>query len=483
MSVDVSGKRFTVPREITASGNFLTAKFYVKDMPVPHSLYNRISWFAGTPNRLTYYREGEIFGDTVYSDGEWVSDAYYNIFSKITFATGTTLTDSEYEWLTSFAVEETLYLAEGDSLGQVANAIRDRSWAVGMYNFPDGFDAAIRAIGNYYIGGTVAWNQPLQNGNFANVSGWTPYRATYSVASNEATITNTNTDGSIFRDLSMIPNGHKLLIQASAKNVDATRASMRFEGISFKDVDGSSYETGTTIRIKNGNGRVQITCIGDTGESVMASKVWVCDLTDTLGSIVADYLYTLETGTPGAGVAKFRELFPDDYYPYHATPVLTSFKPGDWPVNAGMELRGIITLEDGKWGRFYSDESNKGVVYRRNNVMPFIPTGVNWEYMSGDYFRWSSPSGLRFFPYSSIPTSNGTIITDAYPFGGNIDLSQQDPVQDPTILKDGYIMQGYSSSGFVLYVKDSTITSDHLNEFKTKNAAKTLIGVSTFTYE
>ena len=36
------------------------------------------------------------------------------------------------------------------------------------------------------------------------------------------------------------------------------------------------------------------------------------------GSAVADYIYGLETATPGAGVAFFRTMFPESYYPYNA---------------------------------------------------------------------------------------------------------------------------------------------------------------------
>lgn len=44
----------------------------------------------------------------------------------------------------------------------------------------------------------------------------------------------------------------------------------------------------------------------------------VFDLTQMFGSTVADYIYTLETNTAGAGVAFFRSLFPNAYYAYNA---------------------------------------------------------------------------------------------------------------------------------------------------------------------
>lgn len=44
----------------------------------------------------------------------------------------------------------------------------------------------------------------------------------------------------------------------------------------------------------------------------------VIDLTQLFGSTIADYIYSLETATAGAGVSLFRSLFPESYYSYNA---------------------------------------------------------------------------------------------------------------------------------------------------------------------
>ena len=44
----------------------------------------------------------------------------------------------------------------------------------------------------------------------------------------------------------------------------------------------------------------------------------VIDLTTLFGSTIADYIYSLEQATAGAGVAFFRKYFPEDYYEYSA---------------------------------------------------------------------------------------------------------------------------------------------------------------------
>jgi hypothetical protein len=44
----------------------------------------------------------------------------------------------------------------------------------------------------------------------------------------------------------------------------------------------------------------------------------VFDLTQMFGSTIADYIYNLEIHTEGVGIAFFKALYPNDYYPYNA---------------------------------------------------------------------------------------------------------------------------------------------------------------------
>lgn len=57
---------------------------------------------------------------------------------------------------------------------------------------------------------------------------------------------------------------------------------------------------------------------GWTDGTFKYKNVMCIDLTQLFGSTIADYIYSLETGTPGAGVAFFRKLFPKPYYAYNA---------------------------------------------------------------------------------------------------------------------------------------------------------------------
>ena len=98
-------------------------------------------------------------------------------------------------------------------------------------------------------------------------------------------------------------------------------------------------------------------------------KLNVFDLTAMFGSTVADYLYTLESGTAGAGVNLFKTLFAEDYYPYTAN-TLMSCKPTSKVIKdsdnqtiqtiplSGVELRGL--LKAGTNGLYADGDTDDG---------------------------------------------------------------------------------------------------------------------------
>lgn len=486
MSVNLSNRKFIFRETLDGSGGNFNVEFASKKNSSTGLSYNQMSYYLGS---LTFYCKGTWSGTTVYSSGTW-ADADYR---SITFADGASATDSQYEWLTALADEAPdPHLTTVEDLANVANAIRERGWTSQQLNFPDGYAAAVKALGNTLVGGTVGWNQLVPS-----INTFTASRATVSYSGNIATLTVNATgisDGrmtlSNSQSISPPQANHKYIIQAEVKSAThlssvGVKYGNNLSAYMYHLTDGEWNKLQTMRSHSNPSGLYfQIDVYGTftTGSVCLISNYTAIDLTILLGSTIADYLYTLESNTPGAGVAKFRELFPDDYYAYDAGG-LKSKVAHEWPMNAGKTLNGIVYCEDGVWSTD-GDEYNNGRVYRRYRNVNFIPA-TGWEYIAaGDYFRYETPTGFRGLRY--IPDTNGTFITDAYPYGGNIDLAQEDPANDPTILKDGYIMQGFNTSNgvTVLYVKDSSITSDHLNTFKTKNQDKILIGLSNnFTYE
>ena len=89
--------------------------------------------------------------------------------------------------------------------------------------------------------------------------------------------------------------------------------------VAWNQLCNSSSVTGTSghkFYLKKG-GAESITNT-DTFTGLSNGTDMVIDLTLMLGSTLADYVYSLEQATAGAGVAWFRRYFPKDYYAYSA---------------------------------------------------------------------------------------------------------------------------------------------------------------------
>lgn len=183
------------------------------------------------------------------------------------------------------------------------------------------------------IGGTIAWNQLVQNGNFASASGWgiTFSDTSISVANNilTATVTNTVTRWSGVQTSSSlgVVTGHKFiacaLMQGShdgfefgIQNVNYIRVNKTTVG-AWTEVSwvGTSVEnTLHKLQFYYGTNYSQY----QTGDTIKIKSATVFDITQMFGTAIADYIYNLEQSTAGAGVAWFKKLFPKSYYEYNA---------------------------------------------------------------------------------------------------------------------------------------------------------------------
>lgn len=197
------------------------------------------------------------------------------------------------------------------------------------------------------VGGTVAWNQELYNGNFADgTSGWINLggSTTISASNNEMVATLDSNFGGFQSSIGntligvgvkwpSVLSGHKYFITADIKaSVERTnRVGFGLSDYSSghairKSVTvGTSYATYSFIGTQT-DGDVATTSgrfmlydeRGSDGVTLYVKNVMAIDLTQMFGSAIADYIYALETATPGAGVAWFRKLFPKPYYAYNA---------------------------------------------------------------------------------------------------------------------------------------------------------------------
>lgn len=199
---------------------------------------------------------------------------------------------------------------------------------------PSGMD---RVVLNSLVGGTVAWNQLVQNGNFADTSGWSATRGSINVSNNECAYTiselSTHSTGNrIARSIIGVTN-HKYLAMCDVKlpystnfrceligsgqsysnyvPIQSTNTYVKFATVispsvnvsiiylGIDDSSGSGYSVGDTIKIKNAN---------------------LFDLTQAFGSTIADYVYSLEQATAGSGIAWLKSygFLTKDYYAYQS---------------------------------------------------------------------------------------------------------------------------------------------------------------------
>lgn len=180
------------------------------------------------------------------------------------------------------------------------------------------------------VGGTVAWNQLVQNGDFSDgTANWfSGMSTTISVTNKVLTLASTGTQYYVSQQLATLVN-HKYAVFVTMKANEAHNSS------SFLVLGwgaGANASLGIVPTTRTAYAKIlaptqagtQVAIYGSTssestaGESVTVENAMVIDLTAAFGSTIADYIYTLEQSTAGAGIAFFKKLFPKPYYPYNA---------------------------------------------------------------------------------------------------------------------------------------------------------------------
>ena len=181
------------------------------------------------------------------------------------------------------------------------------------------------------VGGSVAWNQLIQNGNFANTSGWSIINGTFSVSNNVVTI-NSNAAWAGFRQSQLhdIVADHKYFFSASVKkNVASDILNIYPDASEFYE-DAIPFSNTTDWQTKEVILRAKTTTSTRRPfvDNQTANASWqmknnmLIDLTALFGSsTIADYIYSLEQATAGAGVAWFRKYFPNVYYGYQSSKI------------------------------------------------------------------------------------------------------------------------------------------------------------------
>ena len=244
------------------------------------------------------------------------------------------------------------------------------------------------------VGGTVCWNQ--LNRELVSTY-WRTADATATYNNDVVTFTASarygriEPNGNAYRPL--IVTDHKYLFTGMMKTAvaDAKVTFGLFTGNQFylgkNGVSTTDWVTITKIVSASVTGMAQIT-LQDNATSgwgeVQGKNIMFFDLTQMFGSTIADYIYSLEQATAGAGVAWFRKLFPKPYYAYNAGELMSA-------KAAAMETIGFNQWDE-EWepGNINSAGNNTidSESIRSKNFIPCLPNTAYYANLVRATSKW-----------------------------------------------------------------------------------------------
>lgn len=361
------------------------------------------------------------------------------------------------------------------------------------------------------VGGTVAWNQLLTNGNFATTSGWSVFggTATLTASNNVLEIASSTADisiGSYFLQSGQNPNNHKFLIIADIKaSVSGMSADPTYGQTPFGGEIHTTWDTKSVIKTPSSQGNsfvgLRIFSTANTG-TVYIRNVHVHDLTQMFGSTIADYIYVLETATAGAGVAWFKSLFPKSYYAYDAGTLMSVQTSGHKTVGFNQwdeEWRnGYYNTSTGAYSSDGSRFANKNPIHVLPNTNYYLNQwsklfAVFFYDADSNYIIWTTadnnglittPSNCHYMNFSTRGAS-----TYGATYKNDICINLSDPSRNGTY--EPYIERTYPldsdltirgipklDSGNKLYYDGDTYESDG-----TVTRRYGAVDLDTFTWE
>lgn len=331
------------------------------------------------------------------------------------------------------------YKVEDTELTLIADAIRSACNLSDELEFPSDFIAKIDTLNSAYvgedespyllrqsptdfgsnynseiptlIGGSIAWNQLVQNGNFVNTNNWATYRCTLSASNNILTVTATNTEGNAYKRQAEMPtiSGHKYLFHGEMK-AGTDKARLRFWA---GNTQSPAYYNETTdwvtvscilnseVTSRNYN---MVELFAYNNGTAQFRNVFSIDLTATFGTEIADYVYGLEQSTAGSGIAwlKSHGFFTKDYYAYNEGS-LVSVKTSEHRTTGKNLLPQTRTTQtvNGVTFTVNSDGSVTANGTAGSGGVSFYPdVNTNTSIGNGDYIVTGCPTGGGFQRYS-----------------------------------------------------------------------------------
>lgn len=187
-----------------------------------------------------------------------------------------------------------------------------------------------RVMENALVGGSVAWNQRIENGDFSTNAYWGARQGTVAIANNIATVTPSSDGvqrgltGSTINDIIV---SHKWLISVDCLSPITSTLGLSFSGRNQKYVNvvADVWKTCSVIWTDNNElttNNLYLLISGEvtTSQVIKYKNAYAIDLTALFGTTIADYAYTLETQTAGSGIAWLRDNGFDfsEYHDYDA---------------------------------------------------------------------------------------------------------------------------------------------------------------------
>lgn len=193
-----------------------------------------------------------------------------------------------------------------------------------------------RLSSNKIVGGSMAWNQLEYNGKGDSITGWTARHGDATQENGFIRVTAVQdsagmglTGGDTGYHVTDVIQNHKYLIVAQVRKPTAGSFKLSYNGGTAQDSIVVPANAWTTIgavwtyTTDIVNGKLYLLTSASNGDVVDYRNIMSFDLTQMFGTTIADYIYSLDQATAGAGVAWFRKYFPDAYYDYNAGELLS----------------------------------------------------------------------------------------------------------------------------------------------------------------
>lgn len=183
------------------------------------------------------------------------------------------------------------------------------------------------------VGMSLPWNQLVRNVDELSVGIYPNGTATKDTANNVITLSSTLDSGQfVYCSVDNLDPtiGHKYLISYDFSTDDELKPASVWAKASNNDETVRATYVGNrrysfiSSALSSGIFLIGATYSSGVGTTVNISfkNVEEIDLTAMFGSTIADYIYSLEQSTAGAGVAWFKRYFPKAYYAYNTAEML-----------------------------------------------------------------------------------------------------------------------------------------------------------------